>query len=122
MTEDQTAEEVEEPHGVINPNEAAILIHSLDEMLILMEAQIAAGEEKDVMENTVVKFKEAISWVIPYMAEADTSKVTHAISNPTCLALRLKTDVREEILELMMPLEDISEGDEVAASIQATRL
>ena len=55
------AEEVEEPHRVINPNEAAILVHSLDEVLILMEAQIMTGEEKDVMENTVVKFKEVIS-------------------------------------------------------------
>ena len=117
-TEDQTVEEVEEPHGVINPNEAAILVHSLDEALILMEAQIMTGEEKDVMENTVVKFKEAISQVIPYMAEADTSKVTCAISDPTCLALRPKTDVRKELLELMMPLEDVPEGDEVAASIQ----
>ena len=40
-----------------------------------MEAQIVTGEEKDMMEATVVKFKEAISRVIPYMAEADTSKV-----------------------------------------------
>ena len=52
------------------------------------------------------------------MAEADTSKVTHAISNPMCLALWPKTDVREELLELMMPLDDVPEGDEVAASIQ----
>ena len=61
MTEDQMAEEVEELHRVIDPNEAAILVHSLDEALILMEAQIMAGKEKDVMEDTVIKFKEAIS-------------------------------------------------------------
>ena len=60
-TEDHTVEEVEELHGVINPNEAAILVHSLDEVLILMEAQIVEGEERDMMGNTVVKFKEAIS-------------------------------------------------------------
>ena len=118
MTEDQTAEEVEEPHGVINPNEATILVHSLDEALILMQAQIMTGEEKNMMEATVVKFKGAISRVIPYMAEADTSKVMRAISDPTCLALWPKTDVREELLELMMPLEDAPEGDEVATSIQ----
>ena len=43
MTENQMAEQVEELHGVINPNEAAILVHSVDEELTLMEAQIAAG-------------------------------------------------------------------------------
>ena len=52
------------------------------------------------------------------MAEADTSKVMRAISYPMCLALRPKTDVREELLKLMMPLEDVPEGDEVAVSIQ----
>ena len=57
MAEDQMAEELEEPHGVINPNEAAILVHSLDEALILLEAQIMAGEEKDMMKDTVTKFK-----------------------------------------------------------------
>ena len=51
-TEDQLAEEVGELHGVINPNEATILVHSLDEALILLEAQIMTGEEKDVMEDS----------------------------------------------------------------------
>ena len=60
MAEDQTMEELEEPHGVINPNEAAILVHSLDEALIIMEARILAGEEKDIMKDTIIKFKDAI--------------------------------------------------------------
>ena len=117
-TEDQPVEEGGELHGVVNPNEAAILVHSLDEALILLEAEIVTGEEKDVMEDTVIKFKEEISQVIPNMAEADVKKVTRAISDPTCLALRPKTDAREELLEVMMPLEDAPGGDEVAASIQ----
>ena len=70
------------------------------------------------MEDTVIKFKEAISQVIPNIAEADVKKVMHAISDPTCQALQPKTDTREEFLEVMMPLEDAPEGDEVAASIQ----
>ena len=87
MTEDQTVEEFEEPHGIINPNEAAIHVHSLDKALILMEARIMAGEEKDVMRDTITKFKDTISRVIPHMVEADASKVMHAISNLMCLAL-----------------------------------
>ena len=118
MTEDQSTEEEGELHRVVNPNEAAILVHSLDEALILLEAQISTGEERNVMEDTVIKFKEAISRVIPNMAEADVKKVIGAISNPTCLVLRPKTDAREELLEVMMPLEDAPGGDEVAASIQ----
>ena len=87
MTEDQPAEEGGELHGVVNPNEAAILVHSLDEALILLEAKIVTGEKRNVMEDTVIKFKEAISRVIPNMAEADVKKVLGAISDPTCLVL-----------------------------------
>ena len=53
LAEDQTAEEFEEPHRVINPNEATIHVHSLDEALILMEARIIAGKEKDIMRDTI---------------------------------------------------------------------
>ena len=87
MTEDQPAEEGGELHGVVNPNEAAILVHFLDEALILLEAQIVTGEERNIMEDTVIKFKEAISRVIPNTAEADIKKVIGAISDPTCLVL-----------------------------------
>ena len=115
-------EELVEPHGVINPNAAAILVHSLDEALILMEARIMVGKEKDIMNDTIPTFKEVISRVIPHMVEADTSKVMHAISNPTCLALWPRMDEREELLELVMPLEDAPQGDGIAASIQGDTL
>ena len=46
-----------------------------------------AGEEEDVMKDTVTKFKDTISQVMPQMAEADITKVMHAISDPMCLAL-----------------------------------
>ena len=117
-TEDQPEKEGGEVHGIINPNEAAIPVHSLDEAMILLEAQITTGEEKNIMEDTVIKFREAISQVIPNIAEADIKKVTDAISDPTCLVLRPKTEAREELLEVMMPSEDAPGGDEVMASIQ----
>ena len=79
--------ELAEPHGVINPNEATIHICSLNQALINMETRIMAGEEKDVMKDTVSKFKDTISRVMPQMAEADITKVMHAISDPMCLAL-----------------------------------
>ena len=61
MAEEQMAGELAEPHGVINPNEATIHVRSLDEALINMETQIMAGKEEDVMKDTVIKFKDAIS-------------------------------------------------------------
>ena len=52
------------------------------------------------------------------MTEVDVEKVVGAIMVPTCLAMRLKMDEREELLEAMMPLEDAPAGDDVAESIQ----
>ena len=46
-----------------------------------------AGEEKYLMKDMVTKFKDAISRVMPQMAEADVTKVMHAISDPMYLAL-----------------------------------
>ena len=78
-TEDQPTEEGGELHGVVNPHEAAILVHSLDEALIILEAQIVEGEERNVLGEMVANFKEAISRVIPSMTEVDVEKVVGTI-------------------------------------------
>ena len=52
------------------------------------------------------------------MAKADTAKVVRTISDPTCLALYPRTNEREEILEMVMPLEDTPEGEEMVMSIE----
>ena len=52
------------------------------------------------------------------MADADITKVIHSVGNPRCLALRPRTEEREELLELVMPLKDAPMGEEVAASIE----
>ena len=107
-----------EPHGVVNPQEAAILVHSLDKALTVLEAQVAEPEERDVLTEVVTKFKEAISRVLPAMTGAEMDKVVSAIKDPTALALRPKTDERDELLEVLMPLEEAPAEEEMMASIQ----
>ena len=116
--EDQPTEEGGEPHGVVNLHEAAILVHSLDEALMVLEAQFTESEERNVLGEMVAKFKEVIGRVIPTIMEADIEKVVNAIKDPTGLALRLKTDAPEELLEVLMPLEDAPGSEETMASIQ----
>ena len=77
-----------------------------------MEAQIAETEERDILIELVTKFKEAISRVIPAMAEAEIDKVVGSIKDLTCVAVRPKTDVREELLSVLMPLEDAPTEEE----------
>ena len=116
--EDQPTEEGGEPHGVVNPHEAAILVHSLDEALMVLEVQLAESKERNVLGEMVMKFKEVIGRVIPTIMEADVEKVVSAIKDPSGLALRPKTDAREELLEVLMPLEDVPGSDEIIAAIQ----
>ena len=107
-----------EPHRAINPHEAVILVHSLEEAVMVLEARIAETEERDILSELVTKFKEAISKVLPAMTEAEVDKVVGSIKDLTCLALRPKTDAHEELLEVLMPLEDAPTEEEVMASIE----
>ena len=61
MVEGETAEETVQPHGVINPQEASRHVLSLDEALSNMEARIKVGEEKDMLKDTIMHFKDTIS-------------------------------------------------------------
>ena len=118
MEEEEAEGEAVELHGVINSQEAFHHVMSLDEALKSRKSRIETGEEKDILKDTVTLFKDTISRVVPQVAKADTAKVVHAISNPTCLALCPRTDKREEMLETVMPLEDTPEGEEVVMSIE----
>ena len=106
LEEDEGAEETVELHRVINPQEATRHVLSLDETLNNMEARIKVGKEKDVLKDAVVQFKDVISQTVPQMGDADIAKVIHSVGNPKCLALRPRTEEREGMLELVMPLED----------------
>ena len=54
----------------------------------------------------------------PQGAKVDITKVMHSISDPMCLALRPRTEESEEMLEEIMPLEDIPSGSMVTASME----
>ena len=86
--------------------------------MTVLEAQIAETEERDILKELVTKFKEAISRVTPAMAEAEVGKVVGSIKDLSCVAVRPKTEVREELLSVLMPLEDAPTEAEVMTSIE----
>ena len=83
-----------------------------------MAMRIENGEERDVMKSAITQFKYIISQVVPQVAEADISIVSHSNSDPTCLALRPMTEEREEMLEEIMPLDDIPSGSMVTMTVE----
>ena len=58
-------------HGVINPTEAKHHIQCLDKAREDMMARIDGGEVKDILKSVLEDFKNAITVVMPQMAEAD---------------------------------------------------
>ena len=67
-------------------------------------------KEKDVLKDAVMHFKDTICQTKIQMADTDIAKVIHSVGNPKCLALRPRTEEREEMLELVMPLKDTPGG------------
>ena len=82
--------------------------------------RIKDGKEKDVLRDAVTCLKDTISQIVPQVADVDIAKVICSVSEPRCLALRPRTEEREEMLEMVMPLEDVPRGEEVTASIEKT--
>ena len=95
----EETEKAEGLHRVINPREAARRVQMLDETLNNMDTRIKSGKVKDIIKDAITQFKDIISRIVPQVAEADITKVMHSISDPMCLALRPRTEEREEMLE-----------------------
>ena len=68
----------------------------------------------NMMKQLVEEMKQVIIHVHPTMVEADVV-VVHAIPDCTCLARRPQTLEVEDILEEMMPEEDIPNSGKMAA-------
>ena len=119
---DKGAEMTEGLHGVINTWEACRHVCSLDETLGNMDMRVKEGEVKDVLKDTITQFKNTISLTVPQVVEADVAKVIHSVSDFMCLVLRPRMEEREQMLEMVMPLENVPCGDEVTASIEETAM
>ena len=110
--EEEGGEESVELHGVINPQEASRHVLSLNKTLNIMENRIKVGEEKDVLKDAVGQSKNVISLTVPQITNTDIAKVAHM---PGTMP---RTEERDELLELVMPLEDAPGEEEVFTLIE----
>ena len=113
---EETEKEEASLHGVVNPLEAAKDVRMLDQALQNMNTRTQSGEIKDVVKDTMKHFKIIITKIVPTVAEPNIITIICSINNPTCLALRPRTEEMEEMLEDMMLLEDNPSRNVVASS------
>lgn len=70
------------------------------------------------MKEVIGPFKDIISKVLPQVAKANITTILCSMRNPTCMAIRLRTEEMEQLLEDLMPLKDVPSGSEVASFIE----
>ena len=104
-------------HGVINVEEAELHFRMLDDILEEMSTRIEE-EEGSAMKDAITRFKDTISRVIPQVMEADVTKVVGPIADLKCITLMPRTEERQQLLEEVMPLQDVPSGSGVISSLE----
>ena len=89
-------------------------IQRVDEAMQAVKAKISSGEIKYILKDALEEVHTAISIVIPAMREANTADVLKSIKDPTCLVLHKGSDQAEQLLEEIIPDEEIPSGQSVA--------
>ena len=116
--EEEEMKAAEALHGVINPREAERYVQILNKILNDLGTKVRDDRVKDIMKDALAQFKDTITRVVPQIGEADVTKVLGSVVDPRCLALMPRTKEREQLLEEVMPLEDIPSGSTVISSVE----
>ena len=98
---------------MINTVEAHHHIQRLDEVMQMVEAKIKTGEIKNILKDALEEVHIATSIVIPAIEEGSAAKVLKSIKDLTCLMLHKGSEQVEQLLEQIIPDEEIPSGKSV---------
>ena len=73
----------------------------------MVETKINSGEIKNILKDALEEVHTAISIVMPAMREANTANVLKSIKDLTCLMLNKGSEQAEQLLEEIIPDEEI---------------
>ena len=119
-TQNSTAveEEGDDPHSVVNPLEAKANTNSLDQVMTLIQEQVEEGDMADLLERAMSDMKTTLANTIPIMQLADISMVTRAIRDKCFNILLPRSDEMDQVLEEILPNEEIPSTSDVLWSAQ----
>ena len=104
-------------HGAINEEEATQHRQRLEEVFVAMEQKIK-DEEEDALKEAIIGCKATITMIMPSMAKANPTIVLESIKDPSCLAIRPRTDVNTQKLEDMMPPAEVPTGQDMVTIVE----
>ena len=108
-----TTPQEEDPHGSINPTEARAHVDFLDKVMTMIGEQVEKKDMADLLEKALNDMKESLANLTPMMQLADTSTVTRAIRDKCFNVLLPRSDKLDQILEEIIPNEEILAAQEV---------
>ena len=108
----------DDPHGSINPLEARAHAESLDDIMATIEKQVKKKDTEDLLERTISDIKEALTNLTPSMQLADQSTVMRAVRDKCFNVLLPRSDELDQILEEIIPDEEIPNAPDVIQAAQ----
>ena len=112
--------EVEETglSGVINPEEAEDHANDLEALMANIEERVKAGDTKNSLNETLKNIKTRLAAMIPSMEAADLDTVSQAIRDKDFKVLSPRTEEREQLLEELLPSDEIPGALGVVQAVQ----
>ena len=108
----------EDPHGSINPVEARAHADLLNRIMTMIEEQVEKKDTADLLEKALNDVKEGLTNLTPMMQLADQSTVMQAMQDKCFNVLLPRSDELDQILEEIIPNEDIPGAPDVLCVAQ----
>ena len=103
----------EDPHGYINPVEAKAHIDALEKLMTMIEDEVEKQNTTELLGTVLSDMKEILATLTPTMQLADTSTVSRAIRDKNFNVLLPRSETLDQILEEILPNEDLPGVPEV---------
>ena len=108
----------EDPHGSINLVKARAHADLLDRIMTMIEEQVEKKDTADLLEKALNDVKEGLTNLTPMMQLADQSTVMRAVWDKCFNVLLPRSDELDQILEEIIPNEDIPGAPDVLRAAQ----
>ena len=113
-----TGADEEDIHRYINLEEARTHVEALEKLMTKIKDEVKKPSTSGLLDTVLADLKEVLSNLTPTMQLADISTVSKAIHDKNYNVLLPRSDTLDQILEEIIPSEDIPEAPEVLRTTQ----
>ena len=113
-------EEGHDPHRVINPKEARSHVDVLDETMEMIQAKMNTNKAENIADTAIERIKATLASTLSMMEDASMTTVVKAIKDCSFKVLLPRSDEVDQMLEEVIPMEEIPQAADVIRVAEAT--